>query len=342
MTQMRLRRGRAEPSGFGYERLLAERIIFLGSQVDDENANGSAPRCCCSPPRTPRRTSTSTSTRPGGSITAGMAIYDTMQYIKPNDVATFAMGMAASMGQFLLCAGTKGKRYAMPHARIMMHQPSGGIGGTASDIRIQAEQFLHIKKQMAELIAEHTGQPVEQIETRLRPRPLVHRRGGPGVRLRRPGRHACARVAGRRPARRERQRREPTSERPSACTVSALHPARSSRSAPSYGFKRHDPYTKLFEDRIIFLGVQVDDASANDVMAQLLVLESHGPRPRHLHLHQLPRRLVHRADGDLRHDAVHQAAHPDGLPGPGRLGGRRAAGRRHARASGSRCRTRGC
>ena len=92
-----------------------------------------------------------------------MAIYDTMQWVKP-DVATFAMGLAASMGQFLLCAGAKGKRYATPHARIMMHQPSGGIGGTATDIKIQAEQMLHIKKQMAELIAEHTGQTVDQIE----------------------------------------------------------------------------------------------------------------------------------------------------------------------------------
>ena len=93
-----------------------------------------------------------------------MAIFDTMQWV-PNDVATVAMGMAASMGQFLLSAGTPGKRYATPHARVMMHQPSGGIGGTASDIKIQAEQLLHIKKQMAELIAQHTGQTIEQIET---------------------------------------------------------------------------------------------------------------------------------------------------------------------------------
>ena len=100
---------------------------------------------------------------PGGSVTAGMAIYDTMKFV-PCDVATYGMGLAASMGQFLLSAGTPGKRYALPHARIMMHQPSAGIGGTASDIKIQAEQMLHIKKQMAELIAEHTGQTVEQIE----------------------------------------------------------------------------------------------------------------------------------------------------------------------------------
>ncbi|PKZ41291.1 ATP-dependent Clp protease proteolytic subunit, partial [Kytococcus schroeteri] len=95
-------------------------------------------------------------------VTAGMAIFDTMNWI-PNDVATVAMGLAASMGQFLLSAGTPGKRYATPHSRVMMHQPSGGVGGTASDIKIQAEQLLHIKRQMAELIAQHTGQTTEQI-----------------------------------------------------------------------------------------------------------------------------------------------------------------------------------
>ena len=95
---------------------------------------------------------------PGGSVDAGMAIYDTMNYI-PNDVATVGMGLAASMGQFLLCAGTKGKRYALPHARIMMHQPSSGIGGSASDIKIQAQQSLHIKKVLLDLIADHTGRP---------------------------------------------------------------------------------------------------------------------------------------------------------------------------------------
>jgi Protease subunit of ATP-dependent Clp proteases len=100
---------------------------------------------------------------PGGSVTAGMAIFDTMQWV-PNDVATVAMGLAASMGQFLLSAGAAGKRYATPHARVMMHQPSGGIGGTASDIKIQAQQMLHVKNQMAELIARHTGQTLEQIE----------------------------------------------------------------------------------------------------------------------------------------------------------------------------------
>ena len=98
---------------------------------------------------------------PGGSVDSGMAIYDTMNWIS-NDVATVAMGLAASMGQFLLRAGTKGKRYALPNSRIMMHQPSGGLGGTASDIRIQAEQSLHIKATMQKLIAEHTGQTLEK------------------------------------------------------------------------------------------------------------------------------------------------------------------------------------
>jgi ATP-dependent Clp protease protease subunit len=101
---------------------------------------------------------------PGGSVTAGMAIYDTMQFVKP-DVGTICMGLGASMGQFLLCAGAQGKRYALPHARIMMHQPLGGIQGQAADIAIQAEQMKYIKKLMAERIAFHTGQSVEQVET---------------------------------------------------------------------------------------------------------------------------------------------------------------------------------
>ena len=100
---------------------------------------------------------------PGGSVTAGMAIYDTMQFVGP-DVGTITMGLAASMGQFLLCAGAPGKRYALPHARVMMHQPLGGIQGQASDIAIQAEQMAHVKRLMAERIAMHTGQTVEQIE----------------------------------------------------------------------------------------------------------------------------------------------------------------------------------
>ncbi|MDY6049945.1 MAG: ATP-dependent Clp protease proteolytic subunit [Corynebacterium sp.] len=145
-----------------YERLLRERIIFLGSQVDDEIANKLCAQILLLAAEDPTRDISLYINSPGGSVTAGMAIYDTMQYA-PCDVATYAMGLAASMGQFLLTAGTKGKRYALPHARILMHQPSAGVGGTAADIAIQAEQFAHTKKEMAELIAQHTGQTFEQI-----------------------------------------------------------------------------------------------------------------------------------------------------------------------------------
>jgi ATP-dependent Clp protease protease subunit len=145
-----------------YNRLLKERIIFLGSEVRDENSNAIAAQMLLLSAEDPNKDIFLYINSPGGSISAGMAIYDTMQWIK-NDVATVAMGLAASMGQFLLCAGASGKRYALPHARIMMHQPSGGLGGSASDIKIQAEQMIYIKHQMAELIAYHTGQTVEQV-----------------------------------------------------------------------------------------------------------------------------------------------------------------------------------
>ena len=151
------------PEDHIFNRLLKERIIFLGSDVRDDNANAICAQMLLLAAEDPEKDIWLYINSPGGSVTAGMAIFDTMQWV-PNDVATVAMGMAASMGQFLLSAGTPGKRYATPHARVMMHQPSGGIGGTASDIKIQAEQMLHIKKQMAELIARHTGQSLEQIE----------------------------------------------------------------------------------------------------------------------------------------------------------------------------------
>jgi len=146
-----------------FQRLLKERIIFLGSPVEDTVANLICAQMLLLAAEDPDRDIYLYINSPGGSISAGMAIYDTMQYVR-NDVATVAMGLAASMGQFLLSSGAPGKRYSLPHARIMMHQPSGGIGGTASDIKIQAEQMLYIKKQMARLIAEQTGQSVEQIE----------------------------------------------------------------------------------------------------------------------------------------------------------------------------------
>lgn len=145
-----------------YNRLLRERIIFLGSVVEDSMANAICAQMLLLAAEDSEKDIFLYINSPGGSVTAGMAIYDTMQYIK-NDVATVGMGLAASMGQFLLCAGAPGKRYATPHARIMMHQPSSGIGGTATDIKIQAEQIGYTKRKMAELIAFHTGQSVETI-----------------------------------------------------------------------------------------------------------------------------------------------------------------------------------
>ncbi|MGA5823609.1 ATP-dependent Clp protease proteolytic subunit [Kitasatospora sp. NPDC094028] len=144
-----------------YNRLLNERIIFLGQQVDDDIANKITAQLLLLA-ADPDKDIFLYINSPGGSISAGMAIYDTMQYIK-NDIVTIAMGMAASMGQFLLTAGTPGKRFSLPNANILMHQPSAGLGGSATDIRIQAEQLLRTKKRMSELIAHHSGQTFEQI-----------------------------------------------------------------------------------------------------------------------------------------------------------------------------------
>ncbi|MHA3704656.1 ATP-dependent Clp protease proteolytic subunit [Jatrophihabitans sp. YIM 134969] len=145
-----------------YDRLLRERIVFLGQQVDDQIANQICAQLLLLSAEDPTRDINLYINSPGGSITAGMAIYDTMEFIEC-DVATTAMGLAASMGQFLLSGGTPGKRFALPHARILMHQPSAGIYGTASDIKIQAEQYNLTKKEMAEIIAGHTGKTPEQI-----------------------------------------------------------------------------------------------------------------------------------------------------------------------------------
>jgi ATP-dependent Clp protease protease subunit len=157
------------PGGFGdpqnevYNRLLRNRIVFLGTDVNDNIANLITAQLLYLEGEDEDKDIWLYINSPGGSVTAGMAIYDTMQFVKP-EVGTICMGLAASMGQFLLCAGAKGKRFSLPHARIMMHQPSGGLRGQASDIAIQAEQMLYTKQLMAERIAFHTGQTVEQIE----------------------------------------------------------------------------------------------------------------------------------------------------------------------------------
>jgi ATP-dependent Clp protease protease subunit len=151
------------PTSEIFNRLLKDRIIILGTDVNDDIANIICAQMLYLEGEDQAKDIWLYINSPGGSVTAGMAIYDTMQFVQP-DVATICMGLAASMGQFLLCAGAEDKRYALPHARIMMHQPSGGIRGQASDIAIQAEQLIYIKRLMAERIAHHSGQTVEQIQ----------------------------------------------------------------------------------------------------------------------------------------------------------------------------------
>ena|SRR5579863_3014528 len=146
-----------------YQRLLKERIIFIGSAIDQNTANTVCAQLILLEAEDAERDISLYINSPGGSVTDGLAIYDTMQYVRP-DESTICVGLAASMGQFLLCAGAPGKRFALPHSRILMHQPSGAMQGQAADIAIQAEQIVYLKRMMAERIAFHTGQPVERIE----------------------------------------------------------------------------------------------------------------------------------------------------------------------------------
>ena len=146
-----------------YKRLLKERIIWLGGEVRDENANAICAQLLLLAAEDPDRDIYLYINSPGGSVTAGMAIYDTMQYIKP-DVVTVGMGLAASMGQFLLTAGAPGKRYITPHTRVLLHQPLGGAGGSATEIRINADLILGMKKELAAITASRTGKTVEQVE----------------------------------------------------------------------------------------------------------------------------------------------------------------------------------
>ena len=149
-----------QPSVF--DRLLRDRIIWLGSEVRDENANEIAAKLLLLAAEDSEQDIFLYINSPGGSITAGMAIYDTMQFV-PNDIVTVGIGMAASMGQFLLTAGTKGKRYITPNARVLLHQPSGGFGGTSSDIQTQAQLIIDMKNRLAQITAEATGHTVDQV-----------------------------------------------------------------------------------------------------------------------------------------------------------------------------------
>ena len=155
--------GTGDPSGDIFQRLLKERIVFIGSAIDQVTANLVCAQLVLLEAEDPEKDISLYINSPGGSVTDGLAIYDTMQYVRP-DVSTICVGLAASMGQFLLCAGAPGKRYALPHSRILMHQPSGAMQGQAADIAIQAEQIVYLKRMMAERIAFHTGQPIDRIE----------------------------------------------------------------------------------------------------------------------------------------------------------------------------------
>ncbi|WP_070967418.1 ATP-dependent Clp endopeptidase proteolytic subunit ClpP [Vibrio sonorensis] len=154
---------RGERSYDIYSRLLKERVIFLTGQVEDQMANLVVAQLLFLESENPDKDIFLYINSPGGSVTAGMSIYDTMQYIKPN-VSTVCMGQACSMGAFLLAGGAPGKRYALPNARVMIHQPLGGFQGQASDIQIHAQEILSIKQKLNGLLAEHTGQPLEVIE----------------------------------------------------------------------------------------------------------------------------------------------------------------------------------
>ncbi len=155
--------GRGERAYDIYSRLLKDRIVFIGTPIDDTIANLIIAQILFLHMEEPDKDINVYVNSPGGSVTAGLAIYDTMQFVKC-DVATYCLGQAASMGAFLLCAGTKGKRYALPNARVMIHQPWGGAQGTASDIHIQATEILKMKAQLNKIMAKHTGQPLEKIE----------------------------------------------------------------------------------------------------------------------------------------------------------------------------------
>lgn len=155
--------GRGERAFDIYSRLLRERIVFLGTQVTDEVADSIVAQLLYLDAEDPEKDVQLYINSPGGSVTAGMAIYDTMQQIRP-DVVTICFGLAASMGAFLLSGGAKGKRLSLPSSRIMIHQPLGGAQGQAVDIEIQAKEILYLKQRLNDLLAQHTGQPIEKIE----------------------------------------------------------------------------------------------------------------------------------------------------------------------------------
>ena len=154
---------RGERSYDIYSRLLKDRIVFLGTPVDDDVANVVIAQLLFLESEDPDKDINLYINSPGGSVTSGLAIYDTMQYVRPQ-VSTICMGQAASMGALLLCAGAKGKRFALPHSRIMIHQVSGGVSGQATDVEIHAREIMRLKASLNEIISRHSGQPIERVQ----------------------------------------------------------------------------------------------------------------------------------------------------------------------------------
>ena len=155
--------GRTERAYDIYSRLLKDRIVFIGTPIDDNVANIIIAQLLFLQTEDPDKDISVYINTPGGHVTSGLAIYDTMQFVKP-DVSTYCVGQATSMGAILLAAGTKGKRFALPHSRIMIHQPWGGIQGAATDIRIQAKEILRLKEKIEEILARHTGQSIDKLK----------------------------------------------------------------------------------------------------------------------------------------------------------------------------------
>ena len=261
-------------------RLLHQRIVVLGQEVDDTIANRVCAQLLLLSAEDPRRDIALYINSPGGSVSAALAMYDTMRLI-PNDVSTLAMGLAASAAQFLLSAGTPGKRFALRHSRVLMHQPSGGIGGTAIDIAIQAQNMAHVKRTMQSLTAEHTGQSSRRSSA------------------------TPTATAGSPP--RRRWRTGSSTGWSSTSTTSARTPRATGGSvmAGQYtipvvieqrptGERASDVYSRLLTDRIIFLGTEIDDGVANVVIAQLLLAIRRAPPPIRRRCQRLSRRASSR------------------------------------------------
>ena len=302
-------------------RLLHQRIVVLGQEVDDPIANRICAQLLLLSAEDQRRDISLYINSPGGSVSAGLAIYDTMRLI-PNDVSTLAMGIAASMGQFLLSAGTRGKRYALPHARILMHQGSAGIRGTAVDVADPGrEPRVHQGFDDPVDRRAHRAGARDDRQGR-RPRSLVHRRAGAGLRLRRPG----SAVRRRRPA-----GRRPAADR-AGLTMGHYTVPTVVEKTPS-GERVVDVFSRLLSDRIIYLGTEIDDDVANVIVAQLLYLESDNPDREISAVHQLSRRIDVGDDGHLRHHAIRPGTGGHHLRRAGRLGRRGDPGRRRAGAA---------